>query len=84
MNLLKRTTRRPMRDIAAGLLGAAVGTAVMYWLDPRSGRRRRELLREQMAHAGQVTGNAMHRTAKELVGRPSTTRRARNGRTVKH
>jgi hypothetical protein len=41
---------------ALGYLG--LGAGLMYFLDPDRGRRRRTLVRDQMAHADNVLGDA--------------------------
>ena len=49
------------------LLGAAgVGAAVMYFLDPARGARRRNLVRDQVVHAGHVLGDVADMTQRDL------------------
>jgi osmotically-inducible protein OsmY len=52
------------------LLGALVGAGLMYFLDPDRGRRRRALLRDQIAHAGnelEGLGDAVASQARHLT-----------------
>lgn len=39
-------------EVAWGLCGMGLGACLMYWFDPRQGRRRRALLRDQLLAAG--------------------------------
>src|SRR5688572_2471758 len=52
------------------LLGAmGAGAALMYFLDPITGRRRRALVRDQVVHAAQKTGDAVDATSRDLKNR---------------
>jgi hypothetical protein len=52
------------------VLGAlGIGALAMYFFDPASGRRRRALLREQLAHAQREIGDYAEGTAKDLRNR---------------
>ena len=53
----------------AGALG--LGAALMYFLDPRTGRRRRALVRDQLLHLGRVAGRAQRVAARDLANRAS-------------
>src|SRR3954447_2358327 len=59
--------RRATEDTLSLLAGAGLGVALMYLLDPDSGRRRRERLkdatREQLANAGAMAGDAFDNLA---------------------
>jgi hypothetical protein len=52
---------------ALGVLG--IGAAVMYFLDPESGRRRRALLRDKLAHYRKEGRGYAKGTAKDLRNR---------------
>ncbi|HEU4630470.1 MAG TPA: SRPBCC family protein [Gemmatimonadaceae bacterium] len=53
-----------------GLLGGlGLGAALMYFLDPARGKRRRHLVRDQLVHAGHVTGDALDATSRDLRNR---------------
>jgi uncharacterized membrane protein/osmotically-inducible protein OsmY len=51
----------------AGTLG--LGAALMYFLDPRSGRRRRALARDQLLHMARLAGRAQRVAARDLANR---------------
>lgn len=51
------------------LAGAALGAAVMYFSDPRQGRRRRALLRDQIQNIGLETLGARDAAARDLSNR---------------
>jgi hypothetical protein len=52
------------------VLGAlGIGALAMYFFDPVSGKRRRALLRDQMAHAQHELGDYAEGTAKDLRNR---------------
>ena len=50
-----------------GFVGA--GAALMYFLDPNTGRRRRALVRDQVVHAAHKTGDAVDATSRDLKNR---------------
>lgn len=50
-----------------GMLGA--GAALMYFLDPDRGKRRRHLMRDQLVHAGRISGEAVDATRRDLRNR---------------
>jgi uncharacterized membrane protein len=50
-------------------LGAGLGAGLMYMLDPDRGRRRRALVRDQMAHMSRVLSRAMSATSRDLTHR---------------
>jgi hypothetical protein len=53
----------------AVLLGAGVGVALMYLLDPQQGRRRRALLRDKLIKASNDASDAIGRTSRDLSNR---------------
>ena len=53
-----------------GLLGGiGLGAALMYFLDPERGRRRRGLVRDQIVHLFSKTDDAVGATARDLANR---------------
>jgi hypothetical protein len=69
-----------MRDRGAMLTGLALGAGLMYYLDPERGRRRRALVRDRVAHAARVTGDAAGATRRDMAHRTSGTVAAIRGR----
>jgi hypothetical protein len=56
-------------NVCTFLCGAALGAAVMYFLDPQGGGRRRALVRDQaVSYAGQAQDYA-EKTARDLGNR---------------
>ncbi len=51
------------------LFGAATGVAAMYYLDPRSGRRRRAMLRDKFVHVRHVADETVDRLSTEASNR---------------
>jgi hypothetical protein len=49
--------------------GAVAGAALMYFLDPDQGRRRRALVRDQLVSAAHATGDAADTTSRDLGNR---------------
>ena len=49
--------------------GAAMGVALMYFLDPNSGRRRRARTRDKVVHAAKVVNEGAKVTARDTVHR---------------
>jgi uncharacterized membrane protein len=46
--------------------GAGLGAGLMFMFDPDRGRRRRALVRDQVAHTARVLGDASSKTARDL------------------
>lgn len=66
--------QRDAKRSTFGILGGiGLGAAFMYLLDPARGTRRRHLVRDQLAHAGRVAGDAMDTTARDLRNRAQGT-----------
>jgi gas vesicle protein len=51
------------------LVGIGIGAALMFIADPRSGRRRRALARNQFVRASRKTRDALDATAKDVANR---------------
>src|SRR5712692_6058045 len=49
--------------------GVGVGAAMMYLLDPNRGKRRRALVRDQLAHLAKRTPEIVDTTARDLKNR---------------
>lgn len=62
-----------LHDRVNMLTGLGVGVGMMYLLDPERGRRRRALLRDQVAHAARVTGDAAGVISRDMAHRTSGT-----------
>jgi gas vesicle protein len=59
---MKKVTARILGTLAVG----AAGALAMYLLDPVSGRRRREKIREQTQHASRKTRETIYEAAKDV------------------
>ena len=57
-----------MRDM---LIGVGIGATLAYIADPRTGRRRRALARDQFVRATRKTRDALDATARDLANRTS-------------
>lgn len=55
------------------LFGAAAGAAAMYYLDPRSGRRRRAMARDKAVHALNVADHTVERLTADASNRAKGT-----------
>ena len=62
------TTRASDRALSI-IGGIGVGAALMYFFDPDRGTRRRGLVRDQIVHALNKTGDALDTTARDLRNR---------------
>ncbi|HET9370040.1 MAG TPA: SRPBCC family protein [Vicinamibacterales bacterium] len=60
-----------LQDRKALLTGFGVGVALMYFLDPERGRRRRALVRDRIAHGARLTRDAAGATSRDLTQRAS-------------
>jgi hypothetical protein len=59
-----------MKDQSLTLIGGmGLGAALMYMLDPDRGRRRRALVRDQLAHAANILPDALDATTRDLSNR---------------
>lgn len=58
-----------LQDRGAVLTGLGIGVALMYFLDPERGRRRRSLIRDRVAHSKNVSAEAMGATGRDVVHR---------------
>jgi uncharacterized membrane protein len=58
-----------MKPVTRMLSGVAIATALMYWLDPASGRRRRAQWRDKFRSAARRTGRAVEAAARDLAHR---------------
>lgn len=64
----------------AMLTGLGIGLGLMYFLDPERGRRRRALIRDQVAHGARITRDAAGATSRDVAHRASGTVAALRGR----
>ncbi|HET7696646.1 MAG TPA: hypothetical protein VFK57_13110 [Vicinamibacterales bacterium] len=62
------------------LIGFGLGAAVAFIADPRAGRRRRKLVRDQVIRAGRKTRDAVDATARDLANRTAGVVAATRGR----
>jgi hypothetical protein len=62
------------------LIGIGIGAAVAYIADPRAGRRRRALARDQLVRTGRKTRDALDATARDVANRTSGVVAATRGR----
>ena len=53
----------------AMLTGLGMGAALMYFLDPERGRRRRALVRDRLAHTANTSADAMGATGRDVMHR---------------
>ncbi len=60
------TNRAEMSPALAALGGLGMGAGLMYLFDPVRGKRRRALVRDQLAHAGHVIARSMPTTSRDL------------------
>ena len=61
-------------------IGIGIGAAVAFMADPRGGRRRRALARDQFVRAGRKTRDALDATARDFANRTSGVLAATRGR----
>lgn len=66
---MAHASRQPFRLGWLAALGAAAGAALMYVLDPDTGRRRRVLMRDTVRHAARRTGSAVEGRSRDVVNR---------------
>lgn len=65
---------------AATLTGLGIGAGLMYFFDPERGRRRRALVRDQVAHGVRIARDAAGATRRDMAHRASGTIAALRGR----
>jgi uncharacterized membrane protein len=58
-----------MNGRLAMIAGAAVGAGLMYFADPRMGRRRRALVGDQLMHAQRMLNRSARKTSRDLSNR---------------
>jgi hypothetical protein len=63
-----------------GAVGVGVGAALLFIADPRSGRRRRALARDQFVRARRKTREVLDATARDVAHRASGVVAAARGR----
>jgi uncharacterized membrane protein len=57
------------RDLRVVIAGIGIGAALMYFLDPRQGRRRRALLGDRVTHAARIMDRVPRVVAHDLLHR---------------
>jgi hypothetical protein len=62
------------------LVGAGIGAAVIFMLDPTGGGRRRALVRDKFARAGRLTRDGLDATARDMGNRARGIAAATRGR----
>jgi hypothetical protein len=62
------------------LVGIGIGAFLLFMADPRAGRRRRALVRDQFVRASRKTRDALDATARDVANRASGTVAAARGR----
>jgi BON domain-containing protein len=67
-------------DRKSVLIGVAAGSTLMYVLDPKGGRRRRAMVRDQVARASRKTRDGLSATARDMSHRASGIVAAARGR----
>jgi hypothetical protein len=65
------------RDV---LMGTALGSTLMFFLDPSRGRRRRALMRDQVIRASRKTRDGLDATARDMTNRSGGIVAAARGR----
>jgi uncharacterized membrane protein len=60
---------QPIRSAKALVSGIGVGAALMYYLDPDRGARRRALVRDRLVHAANVASDAAGASSRDLANR---------------
>src|SRR5688572_33488946 len=58
-----------MENRASLATGVGIGAALMYWLDPDRGRRRRALVRDRAVHLARLARDAAGATGRDLSQR---------------
>jgi hypothetical protein len=56
-------------NVCSFLCGAALGAAVMYFMDPQGGRRRRALVRDKAVSYANQAGEYVEETTRDLGNR---------------
>ena len=62
-----------VQDRAAILTSLGIGAGLMYFMDPERGRRRRALVRDQIAHAAHLSVDCMGATGRDVAHRATGT-----------
>lgn len=69
LNQRQKNNRVNAKEQIGMLGGMALGAGLMYFLDPNRGKRRRALVRDQIAHAFNQTGAALEITSRDISHR---------------
>lgn len=73
MNRLNYDSTQVTTTVAVALAAFGLGAAIMYVLDPDSGRRRRAIVRDKTISAANDAADAVQNTARDLHNRAQGT-----------